>query len=901
MMQFKEQILLRLLPLKLTPEREAEILEELTQHAEDRYRDLLSAGREEEEAFHLAFDEVCGSDLLTTKLKDVVRPVPPDAAVLGDSRRRNFLLDLVSDLRYASRTMRKNPVFSLVAVLTIAIGIGANVLIFTLVERILLSSLPYPDSDRLVRLVQAYPEIGLDTWGLSPANFARYRDGQHSFEALAAFQSTGAILSGSDKSEFLQAGRVSAEFFKVFAVNPVLGRTFAPGEDTEGKNNVVVLSHAFWQRRFGGDAQVVGRWLVIGGNQTQVIGVMPATFKFPSPETEMWLPMALNPQAMHPFMMGSVARLKPGVSVAGAVADTTTILKNAANENPEMISRKTAPPANAGLKTIVTPLKEIIVGGIQKPLLILQIAVGFVLLIACANVANLLLSRATRRTPEIALRLALGAAPGRIIRQLLTESLLLASLGAIVGLGLAWWSLRTVTTVYAQGIPRIQEARITGSVLLVTVGMTFLTGLLFGLVPALRAYRLGLKGGMTEGQRAIAGSANSRLNSSLVVVQLGLSLVLLIGAGLLLKSFQRLMAVKPGFETEKVLSMILTVSAGKGSPEQTIQFYQRLLDDVRTLPGVHSAGLSSNVPFSGRGNSDGHIAEGHEPSGDEAPQAEMKVISPGYFQSMGMPLAQGRDFQEADIDGTPLVAVIDQAMAHQYWPNGDAIGKRIRTLDPDWYTIIGVVPTVKEESLSDESYPHLYLNYKQVGFVYGAPRDQRRMFLVLNSDNPNGLVPLVRERLHALDPDVPMFSVNTMAEVISNRLSSQRLINLLLSAFSTIALLLAAIGTYGVMAIFVSSRSSEFAIRGALGASPRNLLAGVLRQGFWLGAIGCGLGLLGSWFLTRMIASQLFAVSATDPLVFTVTPLLLLAVALVASYSPARKAARTDPAVVLRQ
>jgi putative ABC transport system permease protein len=371
--------------------------------------------------------------------------------------------------------------------------------------------------------------------------------------------------------------------------------------------------------------------------------------------------------------------------------------------------------------------------------------VAFVLLIACANVANLLLSHATKRTHEIALRLALGATRGRIIRQLLTESLLLASAGAAAGIALAWWCLGALGRVYAQGIPRIEEAGISRTVLVVTVAMTFLTGMLFGQMPALRAYWVGLKGGMGEGPKTSAGVGNRRMNSTLVAVQLALSLMLLICAGLMIKSFRQLMTVDPGFETEKVLTMVLPVT-GKQSQgaEQSRGFYKRLVEDVRALPGVNAAAVSSNIPFSGHVTSDGHIVEGQEPRGDEAPQAEIKVVSPGYFQTMEMPLQQGRDFAESDGADAPLVAIVDQKLAHQYWPNGDAIGKRIRTLDPEWYTIAGVVPTVKGQSLAEESAPHIYLCYGQLFFAYGQSRDQPRMYLLVNADNPGALVSSIR-------------------------------------------------------------------------------------------------------------------------------------------------------------
>lgn len=819
-----------------------------------------------------------------------------------------MLADLAQDIRYAFRSLIKTPVFSLVAALTIAIGIGANVVVFTLVERILLSPLPFNEPDRIVRLVQSYPEIGLTTWGLSPATYTAYRNGQHSFDAFAVYQNTGAILTGGDKAEYLQACKVSSEFFKVFGVTPTYGRTFAPDEDTAGKENVVVIGHNLWSSRFGSDPQIVGKTISVSDVPMQVIGVMPPSFQFPVPDTQLWMPMVINPQATAPFTMAAVGRLKQGLSASAATADTTAALWNAANENPKIILRKSPPPPGIGLKSIVTPLKDFVVGPIKPRLLIAQVAVAFVLLIACANVANLLLSRATRRTAEIALRLALGASPGRIIRQLLTESVVLAMIGAVAGVVFAWLCLRALTQIYADGIPRINEASIGGTVLLVTVAATVATGLLFGVIPAFRAYWLGVKGGMTEGQKGSVGNTSRRLNSSLVVVQMALSLVLLIGAGLVLKSFQNLMRVQPGFDADKVLTMIVPVSSKRGTQEQLLGFYKRLLDDVRSLPGVHAAAISSNVPFSGRPVLDGHIVEGQEPSGEgDAPQAEIKVVSPGYFKAMGQTMLQGRDFNDSDYFNNPdtdmgrLVAIVDQNMAKTYWPDGNAIGKRIRTNDPEWYTIVGIVTPVKEQNLATDSLPHLYFTTDQLGFTYGQSRDQNRMFLVVNSDNPNGIAPAIRDRVRALDPDVPVYNVSTMNESILKRLGALRLINFLLSAFSVMALLLAAIGTYGVMSVSVNNRAPEFAIRQALGAQPRNLLFSVLKQGLVLAAIGTAIGLFGSWFLTTYIASQLFGVGTTDPLVFTITPAILVTVALLASFLPARRASQTDPAVVLRE
>jgi putative ABC transport system permease protein len=817
------------------------------------------------------------------------------------------LTDLAQDIRYGFRLLIKDPLFSLVAVLTIAIGIGVNVVVFTLVERILLSSLPYNDPDRIVRVIQSYPEMGLTTWGLSPATYTAYRNGQNSLDAFAMYQNSGTILTGSGSADYVQACRVTADFFKVFGVSPALGRTFAPDEDTAGKEGVVVLSHGLWLSRFGGDPQIVGKQINLSDVPAQVIGVMPPSFQFPLPETQLWTPLVVNPQATAPFSMVGVGKLKQGLSPSAATSDTTTVLRNAATENPKIIGRKSPPPPGAGLKSVVTPLKEVIVGNFSDRLLIAQIAVAFVLLIACANVANLMLSRAIRRTSEIALRLALGASPGRIIRQLLTESVLLASVGAVAGVALAWVCLRALTQTYAEGIPRIQEVSIGGTVLLVTVAATVVTGVLFGVIPAFRAYWLGVKGGMSEKQKGTAGQASRRVNSTLVVVQLALSLVLLIGAGLILKSFQNLMRVEPGFAEDKLLTMVVPMSSKKGTPEQLLAVYQRLVERVRSLPGVNGAAISSNIPFSGRPVVDGHFVEGMEPREGEAPQAEIKVVGPGYFKTMGMTLLQGRDFNDADVFNDPktdlgrLVAIVDQKLARTYWPDGNAVGKRIRTGDPEWYTIIGVVSSVKEQSLATESNPHLYLTANQLGFAYGQSRDQNRMFLVVNTNDPDRVTPAIRDAVRALDPDVPMYAVSTMSENILKRLGALRLISFLLTAFSVIALVLAAIGTYGVISVSVSSRMKEFAIRQALGAEPRSLLVTVLKQSLVLVAIGIAFGLLGSLGITRAISSQLFGVSTTDPWVFTVTSAILVSAALLASLVPALRAAKTDPSALLRE
>ena len=803
---------------------------------------------------------------------------------------------LIQDLRYGVRILLKQPGFTLVAVITLALGIGANTAIFSLVNSILLRPLPFRDPDRIVRLIQASPKLGLPTWGVSQAGYAAYREQNRSFESIAIYTTTATNLTGTGEPERLPLATVTADFFKVFGVNPLLGRTFVEGEDVKDKNQVCVISHAFWQRRFGGDPNVVGKTLSLNNMPTQIVGVMPAEFKFPRYEIDLWTPLAHDPKRIAPYFYSVVGRLKPGVDVAQAQTDTTEVVQNYGRQNPN-VSESVGVSEGNGPRTIVTPVREVILGRTEKPLLVLLAAVALVLLIACANVANLLLARATSRTREIAVRVSLGASPARVARQLLTESVLLSFIGAVVGVGLAAVGVRMLDKLPISGIVRMEEVSLDGRVLAFTAGLTVFTGLLFGFMPALRAYAMGIASGIHEGARGTV--SHRRLNSALVAVQFALSLVLLIGAGLLLKSFQRLESVDLGFNPEHTLTMVATLPQAKyDNEEKALRFYDAALERLRNSPGIRAVGLTDNLPFGDGGNMDGVIVEGQEPpEGANISQTEQAVIqslTPGTFTALGIRLLQGRDFQTTDNADSPRVAIVDEPLVRRYWPAGDAIGRRLQiTGNRQWLTIVGIVAGVKHINLAEEKRPHIYSPLAQ------AP-SPRASFVVRTDGPPVSAAPTFRAAIREIDPDMPLQRLRPMTEMIGQTLSTQRLTNFLLTTFAIIALTLAAVGIYSTMSVYVGGRTKEFGIKLALGAQPSALRSSVIRQGLWLTGAGVLVGVAGALALTRTIKSLLFEVSATDPVVFTAIPVLLVLVALLACYIPARRATKVDPLVALR-
>ena len=797
--------------------------------------------------------------------------------------------NLWQDIRYGFRMLLKKPGFTAIAVLTLALGIGANTAIFSVVNAVLLRPLPFAEPDRLVMVYEKRLKLGRTRNPVSAPDFIDWRAQSTVFENMAAYTWWNANLTGGDEPERIMGTVASAGLFPTLGVKPALGRSFTPEEDQPNANRVVVLSHGLWQRRFGSDAGIIGKTLTLNGNSFTVIGVMPRGFQFPDKQIEMWAPLALNTSEAGnrgSHYLHVVARLKPGVSLPQAQAEMETIASRLEQQYP----------VNVGHSVNIFPLYEETVGSIRPALLVLLGAVGFVLLIACANVANLLLVRGSARQKEIAIRTALGASRFRIVRQLLTESVLLAIVGGGLGLLLAIWGTDLLVALSPPETPRVGEIGIDRAVLGFTLAVSLLTGIVFGLLPALQASKPDLNDSLKEGGRSqMASGSRSRLRSLLVVAEVASALVLLIGAGLLLKSFMRLREVNPGFNPENVLTMQLSLPQTKYKEEhQQAAFTQQVLQRIGTLPGVNAAGAVAGLPLSGNSASRYFAIEGRpeRPAG-EGLNTNFNAISPNYFRALGIPLLQGRDFSERDVLGTPEVVIIDEAMARRFWPDEDPMGQRLRISNQPWRTIIGIVGSVKHSGLDVEPTPEMYYPLLQDPLPF--------MTLVVRTPgDPQSLAAAVQREVRTVDKDQPVFGIKTMEEVVAESVSSRRLTMLLLGTFASLAVLLAAIGIYGVMSYTVAQRTHEIGIRMALGAQAGDVLRLIVGQGMILTAIGITVGLAASLALSRVLSSLLYGVSATDPLTFIAVSLLLAAVAFLAGYLPARKATRVDPMVALR-
>jgi predicted permease len=793
--------------------------------------------------------------------------------------------------------------FTAVAVITLALGIGANSAIFSVVNGLLLRPLPYSESERLAIIWTHSPGANVAQDWPSPGQFNAIKSQTDVFEDLALVRGRSYNLSGGETPERVDAVQITTNLLTMLGARPLAGRLLLPEEDSPGKPQTVVISHSIWQRRFGSDPSVVGRAVTLNGESYTIVGVLPRDFSLgyeviptvsAMQQPELFLPLALDAkgaESQGDENYNVVARMKPGATVERAQTELDVVAGRLAQQFPDYY-----PPSRA-FRLSVRPLLEQVVGDVRPALLVLLGAVGFVLLIACANVANLLLARAATREKEMAIRTAVGASRRRVVRQLLTESVVLACLGGALGLLAAYWGLDALRGLGPGNIPRLRDIGLDVRVLSFTFGVAVLTGVIFGLAPALRGSRINLSETLKEGGRSSVGGGG-RLRSALVVLEIALSLVLLVGAGLLVRSFVRVQQVEPGFDARNVLSMRLSVGGTSYAGERSGEFFRELLTRVRRLPGVESAGTASILPLGG-GIGWGTITiEGYaSANGQEQIQADQRIAGAGYFETMKVPLAAGRYFDEQDTAESQKVAVIDENMARTYWPGADPVGRRFKRGDPDgeapWLTVAGVVANVKQYALDADSRVTFYTPHAQSlsGTMYVVAR---------TSVEPSSLATSVTKEARALDPNVPAFDVKTMEQRLSDSLARRRFAMTALGLFALVAMALAAVGIYGVMSYAVAQRTREIGVRVALGAQAGDVLGLVIRQGMLLAALGIGLGLVGAAAVTRVMGSLLFGVGANDPATFAAIALLLAAAALLACYVPARRATKVDPMEALR-
>jgi len=811
---------------------------------------------------------------------------------------------LVQDVRYAMRQLRKSPGFAAVAVMTLALGIGANTAIFSVVNGVLLRPLPFQDADRVVQIWHVPPQAsfpGIPKFVVSPANFLDWQSQNHVFERMAIYGYRDFTLTGGDKAEEVGASPVSAGFFETLGVKPLLGRGLAPDEDRPGRSHVVVLSYRFWQEHFGGSRGIVGQNLALDGANYLISGVMPPSFRFPGDYAQMWTPMAWSDQERavrgdHTYSV--IARLKPGIDVKQAQAEMNTISARLAEAYPA---------DDKGWGAVVIRLHDDLVSDVRPALLVLMGAVGFILLIACVNVTNLSLARIFGRHKEVAIRTALGASPARITRQILVESAVLALAGGALGLAYARFGIRLIMAFLADRLPPSVAASIDAKVLVFTAAVAVLSGILAGVVPALALSRSNINQGLKQGLgRTDSDSGGNRTRKILVVAEVSLSLVLLVGAGLMIRSFQLLREVNPGFESQGVVTMAAAVSRAKFSgPLEEVSFFERVLDRVRTLPGVVSAGVVDDIPLGSGGSHQPIQVEGRPVVAmSEQPEVDVRVISPGYLNALRVPVLRGRDFDRTDAAGRPAATLISASLAREFWPNEDPIGKHITlTFFPGVARqVVGVVGDVKVDGLAQSrAAAALYVPLDQVTPAKDQPWQSVPMTLVVHTAlNPANLVPAVTQTIHDVDREIPVRDVQTMDEVVANSLSEQRFDLLLLGAFAAVALVLAGVGIYSVLSHSVRRRVQEIGLRLALGASLADVLRMVVVEGMRPVLVGLAIGTAAALGLAKVMSSLLYQVKPTDPATFLAVAAVLALVALLASLIPAYRAAKVDPVVALR-
>ncbi len=860
---------------------ELELSEEIQAYLDMLTEAKLREGLSPREARRAALVELGGVD----QIKEQVREV----------RMGSFIEAVRQDIRYGVRVLIKSPVFTAVAILSLALGIGANTAIFSVVNGLLLKPLPYPESDRVMHVWHTPPQDsfpGQDRFSVSPGNYLDWKAQSQSFEQMAAYEYAGFSMSTSGDPVPVIAVAVASDFFSVLRSQPARGRTFTAEEEEAGRDQVVVLSHGLWQRAFGADPSIVGRTVTLNSRSFNVVGIMPAGFEFPQ-EAELWVPLAWDAEqrrvrSIHDSLV--VARLKQGVTLEQAQAEMSTISGRLEQQFPE---------ENKNWGARVIPLHEDIVGDVRPMLLLLFAAVGVVLLIACVNVANLMLARGANRQKEIALRIALGATRGRVVRQLLTESVLLAVVGGVLGLLLAGWGSDMLVRLSSGSLPPSTEIGLDKWTLAFTLLVSLGAGILAGVAPALQFTKAEMSETLKQGTgRSAAGSVKQHTRKALVISEVAMSLILLICAGLLIRSFWKLQQVDPGFDTTNTLTMSLGLSPTRyKEPAQQLAFQDRVLERIRALPGVVAAGVTSTIPLAGGGSKQPYTVEGRPaPPVAEQPLAQTRYVTADYFKAMGIPLRAGRFFGEQDREGGAQVVIISEAMARQLWPGEDPVGKRLTAsfhLDKGPREVVGVVGDVKSNVQETAPAATMYMPYRQ------TPRPWMT-FVARTATDAQTFVPAMSKAIYAIDREQAVTNVRTMEQVLTESLSGRRFNMTLLITFAALALVLAAVGVYGVMNYTVALRKRELGIRMALGAQGRDVLRLVMGQGLALTLIGVGAGLVAAYLLTRLMASLLYGVTATDFLTFFSVPAVLVFVGLLASYLPARRAAKVDPMIALR-
>jgi len=799
------------------------------------------------------------------------------------------------DLRYAFRRLLKSPGFSIVALLTLALGIGANSAIFSVINGVLLRPLPYPEPERLVGLFHSF-EGHRET--MSGPNYFDLETLSQTMADAAAVSRSRVILTGRGEPVRLDGAEVSGSLFNVLGVKPLLGRALRPEDNQPGADRrVVVLGYGLWQQRFGGDPNVVGHKVTLDGVATEIVGVMPKGFTYPAGRV-LWTPLEFNQnftsKQRGAWYLTAIGRAKPGVPLDRVASEVSLIGKQLAAKYPD---------SNEGLDLEAAPLLEAMVGDVRRAMLILLGAVGFVLLIACVNVANLLLARAAVRENEMAVRTALGAGRGRLVRQLLTESVLLSLFGAGLGLLLAVWGVDMLIGLQPQGLPRLDNVRVDATVTLFTLVLAVGTGVLFGLVPALQTTRSSIAGGLKEaGRGALTSRSGSRVRSVLVVSEIALAVMLLAGAGLLIRSFTRLASVDPGFRLEPALTFELTLPDARYEKEpQQVAYFEQLMPKLRAIPGVQSAGAVVSLPLTGASIVLNFEIGGRPPvPPSQQPAMQVRVATPDYFQTVGIPLKRGRAFTEHDREGAPPVVLITESAAKQYFPNEEPIGKKI-TLG--WGRgpgtpraggeVVGIIGDVKDAGLDEADPPQIYLPYRQWPL-------QSMAVVLKTSVPPERVAEAARRETYSVDPNIPVGNVRTLQQVVERSISQPRFYMTLLTIFAALALVLAAVGTFGVLSYAVAQRSREIGIRMALGAQERTVVGLIVRHAMMLAAGGVALGITAAWFLSKLLSTFLFATDPRDLATFAAVSLTLGFVALLASYLPARRATKIDPVVALR-